>query len=482
MIRVVLVTAPLTLEDRYGGFAAAGGSQPSFGIALLGAVALQMGLETHIIDASAENMGIEDTLSEVLSYEPDVVGFSSTTLGIVATGELSSRIKETNANILTIIGGCHVTALPSETLDAFPDFDLAVVGEGETTFAEILDLVQKKAMRDDILGTAIRADKGIKINPARPLIKNLDHLPLPAWKLLRGFPHAFKPSLARIKNYPCATVVLTRGCPFKCNFCDRSVFGQTIRSYSPDYAVRLLKDLRENFGVKEILIEDDTFVLSAKRMTDFCEGILAENLDITWSCLGRADTVRLDLLKLMKKAGCWHISYGIESGDQQILDKMQKGETIADFERAIKLTKEAGLKSKGFFILGFPDETLETMEATINLAKRLPLDDISVSQMTPYPGSLLYDKVEEYGVFNKGDWRKMNQLTTVFVPYGLIKEDIEQARKKMLSQFYLQPRIIVAKLCQSLANPRLLYGYLKSFATLLKLMNNKHNPDHIISS
>jgi radical SAM superfamily enzyme YgiQ (UPF0313 family) len=446
-------------------------------MALLGAVALQLGIKTVIVDASAENMDIEAALSAVLSYEPDVVGFSSTTLGIVATGELASRIKKTSADILTIIGGCHATALPSETLEIFSGFDLAVVGEGEETFVEILELFQKKSMHDNILGTAIRVDNGIKINAARPLIKNLDLLPLPAWELLPGFPHAFKPSLTRIKNYPCASVVLTRGCPFKCQFCDRSVFGRKTRSYSPDYAVKLLKDLRENFGVKEILIEDDTFVLSSKRLTAFCEGLIAENMGITWSCLGRADTVRPDLLKLMKKAGCWHISYGIESGDQKILDNMQKGETIAHFEQAVKLTKEAGLKSKGFFILGFPGETIETMEATINLTKRLPLDDISVSQMTPYPGSLLYEKVQEYGVFNKGEWRKMNQLTTVFVPYGLTKEEIEQARRKMLSQFYLQPRIIFAKICQSLAHPRLLVGYLKSFATLIKVISKKIKSD-----
>jgi radical SAM superfamily enzyme YgiQ (UPF0313 family) len=230
--------------------------------------------------------------------------------------------------------------------------------------------------------------------------------------------------------------------------------------------------LSENFGVKEVLIEDDTFILSSKRMASFCQSIIDEKLNITWSCLGRADTVNPSLLKLMKKAGCWHISYGIESGDQKILDEMQKGENIAQFEQALKWTKEAGLKSKGFFILGFPNETKDSLQATISLSKRLHLDDISVSQMTPYPGSLLYERVKEYGIF-ESDWRGMNQLTTVFVPYGLTKEDIEHARRKMLRQFYLRPRIILAKILQTLENPRLLAGHINSFFTLIKLMVSK---------
>lgn len=470
MLRVALISSPVSLTERYGSFSGAGNTESSFALVCLAAVALQEGTAVRIIDAAAENLSVGQTVSELREFQPDIVGISSTTVGIVASGALANRLKETNKKIITIIGGCHVTSLPGETLSEFPDFDLAVIGEGEETFAEILRGVSKTGVVPETLpGTARIINGRFILNERRSLISNLDVLPLPAWRLLRGFPDCFLPSPARMKRFPCASLVLARGCPNRCDFCDRSVFGNKVRSYSPGYALTLFKDLIQNFGVREILIEDDTFILSHKWVREFCEKLIAEKVDITWSCLGRADYVSPEILRLMKKAGCWHISYGIESGDQRILNAMNKREDIAQIESAVKWSREAGLKTKGFFMVGFPGETAESIRLTRDLALRLPLDDISVMQLTPFPGTALYEHAADDGVFVK-DWRKMNTLSTVFVPHGFTEADMETARADILKAFYFRPSIIFRKFLDVVANPRLFWHMFKGFLTLQKVI------------
>jgi radical SAM superfamily enzyme YgiQ (UPF0313 family) len=413
---------------------------------------------------------VEDTIAEIADYRPHIVGVSSTTSGIVASAELAKRVKDFDSRTMTIIGGCHATALPEETLSEFGHFDMAVIGEGEETFAEILQAADETGgVPRFIAGTATRVNDRIVVNPRRPFLKNLDELPLPAWKLFRGFPKDFYPSPARMNRFPCASVVLTRGCPNQCRFCDRSVFGNKVRSHSPAYAVNLIKDLASHYGVKEILIEDDTFIIARKWVTEFCGRLIAENLDITWSCLGRVDRVTPELLALMKKAGCWHISYGIESGDQRILNAMQKNEDLSRMEDAVRWTREAGIRSKGFFMVGFPGETRDSLRLTKAFMLKLPLDDVSVMQLTPFPGTAVYADASDYGVFEK-DWRKMNVLNTVFVPHGFTEEDMDQARADMFRAFYFRPMVILRKFRDVLLNPRLFAYMLKGFGALLKVV------------
>ncbi|MGA3207383.1 MAG: radical SAM protein [Syntrophales bacterium] len=470
MLRVALISSPLTLQERYGSFSGAGNTEPTYALACLGAIAEQEKTDVRIIDAAAENLSIERTVEEIKEYMPDVVGISSTTAGIVASGELAKRIKEFNGRTITVIGGCHVTALPEETLSEFSGFDIAVIGEGEMTFAEMLRAINEtREIPTSLAGIAVRCDGSFIVNPRRPFIDNLDELPLPAWKLFRGFPGDFYPSPARMNRFPCASVVFTRGCPNQCQFCDRSVFGNKVRSHSPAYAVNMLKDLVNNFGVREILIEDDTFVISRKWVREFCERLITEEIDITWSCLGRADHVTQEMLRLMRRAGCWHISYGIESGDQKILDAMQKGEDLARMEKAVRWSREAGIKTKGFFMVGFPGETIDSLKLTKSLALRLPLDDVSVMQLTPFPGTAVYRRASEHGVFEK-DWRKMNALTTVFVPNGFTRDDMEKARSEILKAFYFRPKVLIRKFIDVVFNPRLLGHMLKGFIALLKVV------------
>lgn len=472
--RLVLATAPVSLGERYGAFAGAANTEPSFGLACLAASARRAGAEVAIVEAAAANLPVDETRRRILAFTPRVVGLTATTSGIEAAATLADGLKQERPALLVLIGGCHGTALPDDTLTHCTGFDLAVTGEGEQTLTEIVQAVDAgQAIPSGIAGTVERRNGALHHNPPRNLIQDLDTLPLPAWDLLKGFPRAFRPSPARIRHWPCASVVLTRGCPNRCTFCDRSVFGHKCRAYTPAYAIRMIRQLHDDYGVREILIEDDTFIIARKRVTEFCERLLDAKLDITWSCLGRADRVTPALLRLMHKAGCWHITYGIESGDPDILRSVNKNLDIPQIRQALQWSRQAGLQTKGFFIVGFPGETEATLAATRDLALALPLDDISVMLLQPFPGSEIYATAADAGTFHH-DWRKMTTLEATFIPAGFTRDALEQARTQLIRDFYFRPSIILRQVRHIATRPRAAWATWQGFLTFLKVLRNSN--------
>jgi anaerobic magnesium-protoporphyrin IX monomethyl ester cyclase len=471
--RVVLTSAPLTLADRYGDYASAANTEPSFGLVSLAASALKAGAEVRLIEASSCSLNVDQTLKAVMDFTPDILGLSATTLGIIPSAELAKAVKRIAPDTITVIGGCHVSALPVETMTEFPAFDIGVIGEGEETLTEIIQAVTSGSIRStSIPGTCVRTGNVILKNPPRSPIHDLDSLPLPAWHLLDGFPRRFKPSPARIMHWPCASIVMTRGCPNACTFCDRSVFGRKCRSYSSGYAADLCEDLTKNYGVREILIEDDTFIISQGNVARFCEELISRKLNLSWSCLGRADRIELDLLRLMRKAGCWHMSFGIESGDENILKSVNKNLNLDQISSALQNCRSAGIRTKGFFMVGFPGESEASLSATESLVKKLPLDDITVMHLTPFPGSELYTQAQTAGTFDK-DWKNMNALNPVFVPHGMTASSLEQARNRILHAFYSRPDVAVRHAAHAIRHPGLIPHYLAGAMTLLKVLRGK---------
>lgn len=468
--RLLLTSAPLTLADRYGDYASAASTEPSFGLVSLAASALKAGAEVRLIEASSCSLDVNRTLKTVTDFAPDILGISATTLGIIPSAALASAVKSTTPQTLTVIGGCHVSSLPVETMTEFPEFDIGVVGEGEHTLTEIVEAVRIGNSRPtSIQGTCARTGSGIVNNPRRSPIENLDSLPLPAWHLLEGFPRRFKPSPARIMHWPCASIVMTRGCPNACTFCDRSVFGRKCRSYSPGYAADLCEDLTRNYGVRELLIEDDTFIISRDNVARFCEELIRRKLDLSWSCLGRADRIELGLLKLMRKAGCWHMSFGIESGDENILKSVNKNLNLTQISSALQDCRSAGIRTKGFFMVGFPGESPASLTATESLVRKLPLDDITVMHLTPFPGSELYIQAQTAGTFDR-NWRNMNALNPVFIPHGMTVSSLEQARNRILHTFYSRPDVALRHAVHAVKHPALIPHYLSGAMTLLKVL------------
>jgi radical SAM superfamily enzyme YgiQ (UPF0313 family) len=221
----------------------------------------------------------------------------------------------------------------------------------------------------------------------------------------------------------------------------------------------MIQHLVEHFGIREFSFEDDTFITFKKRLVAICQGIIDLGIEISWTCLGRVNSVDRETLELMQKAGCWQISFGIESGCQEILTTIHKNVTLEQIQKAVELCREVGILSKGFFIVGHPGETRETLSRTIDFALKLPLDDISVTMLTPFPGTEIYERATEFGEFDS-DWSRMNLLNTVFIPHGLTREALEQHQREMLRRFYLRPRIILGYLRRVVTNPAMARGVL----------------------
>jgi radical SAM superfamily enzyme YgiQ (UPF0313 family) len=472
MASVFLANAPYFLEERYGKLADVGATLPSLGLLTLGATLRQAGHRVRIVDASAQGLSYEQTLEEIRKHRPDVVGLTAVTPSIVKTASLASTIKAVYPSIPIVVGGPHFTAVPEETLTAYPAFDYGVTGEGEHTIVDLVEALSANTIPSHVPGVAFRKNGKVCFTPPRPPVRDLDTLPFPAWDLLDGFPFQYHPALFKYKRLPSTHVISARGCPNKCIFCDTSVFSRQIRFHSPEYVLEMIDYLVGSYNVKEIIFEDDQFLIKKERVAKICEGFLKAKWGISWCCSGRVNSVNdIELLKLMKRSGCWQISYGIESASQKILDFAKKATRIDQIEKAVRLTHEAGILSKGYFIRGLPYETEKTMESTIEFATRIPLSDISVFTLTPFPGSEMYEIADQYGTIDK-DFEKMNLLDVVYVPNGLSKQKLLYYQRLFMKQFYLRPRIISNYVGRLVDNPLNVPNMLKAFSGFLQHVFN----------
>jgi len=403
------------------------------------------GFATTIIDAEALSMSHEETARAILDTGSRYAGFSAATISISHAAKTAELVKKADKGIRTIIGGPHVTALPQETLSRYPSFDVGVIGEGDYTIVDLLRTLADGEDLNQVPGLIVRRDGEFVFTAKRARIGNLDELPFPAWDLLPDLAKFYCPPVHTIQRFPAALMVASRGCPGQCMFCSRCVFGNVLRAYSAEYAFAMIRDLYENYGIREIQMRDDNFTAYRKRMMELCEILKRGKLDLVWTCAGRVDMVNLMVLKAMKEAGCRQIWYGIESGSQTVLNTVKKNVTIEQIRSAVELTKNAGISPCGFFIIGHPSETTESLESTVEFARNLPLDEAHFSFMTPFPGSELFERAQEYGTFDS-DWTKASGWLPVFVPYGLSVEVLEKFSKRAFRRFYFRPRIIVAYL------------------------------------
>ena len=464
---ILFATPPVSLEERYGSLAAAGSSAPALGILCLAAVARRAGYPCAVIDAAALNLDLSAFLARVAEIRPRILALSATTLSIVHAAGAAEKVKELVPAVTVIVGGPHVSAIPGETLERFPVFDVAVVGEGEETLLDLLGALESGRDAGAVRGIVYRDGHAVRATGRRLFIGDLDSLPFPAWDLLPGFPRQYAPPVFKTRRLPAASLVTSRGCPNRCIFCDRSVFGTSCHAYSADYVVAMIEELHRDYGVREFAFEDDTFVTFRRRLAEICEQLIEKRLDVSWSCLGRVNHVTPELLALMKRAGCWQVSFGIESGSEAILAAIRKNVTRGEIRGALVASRAAGLLNKGFFIVGHPGETRETLRETIDFALELPLDDISVAMLTPFPGTEIFDRAAEFGILDS-DWSRMSLLNAVFVPHGLCADDLARAQKELIRRFYLRPRVVANYLGRVARNPAMMGGVGRSFLSFLR--------------
>lgn len=438
MKKTLLLIPPLSLQQRMGSLAEGGAVMPGLGLLYIAAYMRKEGLPVSIVDAEGLLLDMDKTVEFIIKQKPDIVGITATTVSIIIAAETALKIKQTLPNTKIIIGGPHITALPEETMQSFTAIDGGILGDGEISFTQLVKNITNEVVpHNNIDGIIWRSGESLAFKPKTRHLQDLDSLPFPAWDMLEGFPEIYRPPFHSYRKLPVANIITTRGCPYACSFCDRSVFGKKTYSHSIEYVLGMIEQLVKDYGVREIAIKDDMFVVSKDRVFEFCEGLRKKNLKILWSCNARVNFINDELLKEMASSGCWMISYGIESGSPEMLKKMMKGITKEQVINALNLTRKHGIVSKGFFMIGIPGETVKTMQETLDFIKELPLDELNINCFTPFPGSRLYNEALAEGF--KPDFSRMNMIDTAYVPIGLTEKLLKQYQKKIIYSFYLKP-------------------------------------------
>lgn len=437
---------------------------PPWGLIHLAAVARELGHETSLIDSFAMNLNYEDTLGRILDFRPDVLGLTAVTITINSAAKVARMVKKTEPRIKTLVGGAHLTALPEDTMNKFPEFDMGVIGEGEDTVTELVSFLESKKDLSGVKGLVIRQNGRLLRTESRPPIQNLDKLPMPAFDLLPHITEVYRPRILSVYQEPSVTFLTSRGCPGNCDFCDTKVFGNKYRAFSAEYVIRMVHLLKERYGIKDLQILDDVFVVFPKRLKEICKEL--KRLGITWSCCSRVNLVNPAILKMLQESGCWQIQYGIETGSERILKLMRKGVTLKQIEETLKITKKVGISTMGTVILGYPTEDKQSLEETIAFVKKIDLDFLHHTFLAPYPGSAVYHIADKYGQFNK-DWDEMGNYVINFIPNGFTEEELVGYSKRLFREFYLRPKIVIAHLRLALANPPYLWKLFVAFKSFV---------------
>lgn len=425
---------------------------PSIGLLLLASKAREIGYTPEIIESDLEGLSPEVVAQRVLDKNPKFVGITLFTVGVFNASIIAKIIKEKNPNIFVLVGGPHISSMGYETMQRFPEFDVSVIHEGELILENLLRSIENGDSLENVNGIMYRDEDGsIRKTLPPPDIEDLDSLPIPAWDLLPNFPYGYLPAIYDYPRAPVATYSASRGCPFLCEFCDTSTFGGKIRYNSPQHVHDVMRHLSEEYGVKHLQFVDDLFVAHNGRVVEFSQLLIKDKIDMTWSCTARVNTVKPETLALMKEAGCWEISFGLESGSDWLLDEMKKSQRVDTAEQAIKWTHEAGIRVKGLLMLGYPGETQETIELTKDFIQRVPMTTMNLSKFTPYPGSPIYKKL--YGTsIREEDWERLNGMNFVYQAEGFTEEKLDTEYQEIIKAFYKRPQILWYYTKMSLAN------------------------------
>lgn len=423
--------------------------QPPVGLAILAAIAREMGFSVKIIDANALNLSEEDILKEIRIFDSDLVGISVMSPYIESAETIIEKIKRDNPTKKIILGGPHASVVKGKILEENENIDFVVFGEGEETIAELLDSLKNKKSLEKINGLAFRKDKKIIENEKRDYVRDLNKYPMPAYDLLPI--KYYKPFPPHGKELPFMPLITSRGCPYNCLFCYKELFGRNYITKDTKNIIKEIKYLVNEMGIKEIMFYDDTFTYDRERIIDLCNQMIENDIIIPWSCETRVNHVDKELLEKMKQAGCYLISYGIESGNQDVLNVLRKGITLEQSEKAVKLTHDVGIMTVGYYMIGTPDETPENIKETIEFAKRLDTDFVQFSICTPIPGSDLYDMAIRRGM-KPNEWKNSVYVAEKEENKPFLLTDKMTAKELLdwysiaYKEYYLRPQYILKAL------------------------------------
>lgn len=432
-MKVALIKPPATYSDWY--------KCPAFNLACISTYIRHHGFDCKTFDACFYSWSEKELLRQVREYNPDVIGISAMTHEINQASKITSRLKS-QIDAPVVIGGCHVTALPGDTLAEFDTFDYAVYGEGEVTSLELLRAIGEGKLSSlySIEGLAFR-DKGkIVVNAPRPFLtaQELDSLPMPDYHDYYG--DSARALAEENKSY---LVFSSRGCANRCVFCMR-VLGGKIRRRSQENIWTEIEYAMTQYGAHTFDFSDEVFLTDCKETHQLLQLMIERGFPkkARWSANTRANQVNPDIIALAKRSGCYRLGLGVESGDDHILKAISKGITVEQARMAVKIIKDAGIRLGTYFILGHPNETKETLQKTVNLAIELNADTVAVGLMVPYPGTKIYDMARRgeggYRLLTK-DWSQYDKYCAkVLELRDLSHKELVKWQRRILIGLYLK--------------------------------------------
>lgn len=438
MVEVVLSRVPRFLSAHYQG--PNNEILPNAGLAYLAGTLRAAGISYRLMEPLTADPGGRDFSREIALRRPRIVGFTCASLDIDNAGLAAAAVKLVAPGAFVVVGGAHPSALPRETLEQYPEFDGVVVGEGELTLLELTAAIREGRELRGINGLVYRQDGQIVVNPPREQIADIDDLPFPCFDGL---------DLRRYRqfyawmNAPSLPVGASRGCPYRCNFCFHP-FGATVRARRPANVVREIEEDHRTYGARSIVFVDESFTLDNERTEEFCRLMIAEGLDrkIGWLLLSRVDCVSPTLVALMKQAGCTLISFGVESGNPQILRQIGKRVTLEQAREALRLCRRQGIYTAASFQIGQPGETPATVRETVSFAMNADIDYANFCLTTPIPGTQIAAMAREGKgglVLLSTDWRKYDKTGGALELRNLSASRLAWMQRLAYMRFYLRP-------------------------------------------
>lgn len=434
---------------------------------LAGTILLKYGCANiKVLDFHLNKFNEQEFRKVLKEFNPQIVGITAFSFEITNAFKYCDIIKKFDKNIITLIGGCHASCSGKHVLSN-KNVDYCIKGEAEISFLVFLDkIINKKTNFSEIPGLIYRSKNSNEIIINKPEYPtNLDGIS-PAWSLINIKKY---PKLYLNKRYPAAPIITSRGCPYDCKFCSASeVSGLKWRYRSVENMLGEIKELYHKHGVKEIMIWDDNFTLNRNRVDEFCKALVMEKMDIIWSCPNgvRINSLDFDLLKLMKKSGCYSLCLGIESGSQKILNDMGKNLNLDMIRKIIPLIKKAGIRAQGFFIIGYPSETVKDIEKTIRFALELALDRASFSLYQPLVGSKSYYELLKKGCISSQEfnWELIDYSNMNYKHPNIPTKQLINLQRKAIILFYLRPKIFFNFILDNLS-----LAQLKEMINMIKL-------------
>jgi anaerobic magnesium-protoporphyrin IX monomethyl ester cyclase len=432
------------------------------------------GITVDLIDAPADDHGMDYVLQRARKFPPDLIVVDTSTPSIANDVGVAAQLKDAFPKSFVVLVGTHVSALPEESLSLSEQVDAVARGEYDTTLLDLAETLGRQADVRTVAGLTLRENGKFITTATRPLIEDLDAIP---------FVSAMYRKFLRIENYfnpnalfPMVTITTSRGCPFQCIFCvyPQTMMGHRVRLRSVANVVDEMEYIVKNFpGVKAIFFEDDTFAAIRKRCIEISEEIIRRGIKISWSINARAD-LDYEAMKVMKAAGCRCMCVGFESGSKLLLENIKKKMTIEKMHQFVADARKAGILVHGCFMVGHPGETKETMEQTLDLAKQLTPDTVQFYPIMVYPGTEAFRWYQERGLITTDDFSKWitpaGLHNTVVRTEALSSEDLVRFCDHARREFYLRPRYLLYKLKQTLTDPSERKRNLKSARTFMKYL------------